>query len=155
MAGGEAPFSLSKWGVELVRQGMSYAAAARSVGLTPEAVRIASKRAGIVSPTTADGRAAASRARWRDPQYRSKTVSAKRLQSASYWAMIGVPDPVGILRQHEAGATYRQIADKYLMTREQVAGYVFRARKGIYSSTGSPRRWRWGWLHAMLLCVPT
>ena len=140
MAGGTR-LSRTKRAVDLVRQGMSQAEAARTVGISRSAVSEEAIKQGLRGVTEAGLAAvsAACRARWRDPQSRPNVAEGVRRSAAFYRAQIGVPDPLEMLRQHEAGLKYRQIADKYLMTRGQVAGYVWRARKGIYSSSGSPR----------------
>lgn len=140
MAGGTR-LSRTKRAVDLVRQGMSQAEAARTVGISRSAVSEEATKQGLRGVTEAGLAAmnAARRAQWRDPQFRANVAEAVRRSAAFYRAQIGVPDPLEILRQHEAGATYRQIADKYLMTQKQVAEYARRARKGVYSSSGSPR----------------
>lgn len=122
------PLSRTQQAVEMVRRfGMSKADAARAVGVTPQAVSKEARRQGLRGITDAGRHAMGNAFRRLTPERKRFIV---RRAAAEYRARHGYPSPLAILEQHEKeGATYTEIANRYGLTRSQVAGFINRARK--------------------------
>lgn len=118
--------SMGEQAVELVRSGLSKAAAARQVGLSRWGVGRACKKHGLPSGCTAAGRKAMAAVQHRPMSSAAKAACLRRAKA--YRKSKSFPEPVTVLRFVDRGNTYAAAARHFGITRNQVAGYVYRAR---------------------------
>lgn len=111
--------------VELVRQGRSHADLAREYGVSRSRISQICLAHGIRG-LTEDGRKALAL-----PEGAitfAHEARSRRLKE--YRRVLGIPEPGKLLEIHTTKRmTYKAIATKYGLTRNQVAGYIFRAKK--------------------------
>jgi transposase-like protein len=115
---------------DLVERGAaSKAEAARRFGLTRWAVGLACKSRGLPMGQTDLGKEVI-RLRNLTDEGRRSLAEARRRYAKRYRKAMGYPEPSRLLRLYEKGrGSYSDIAAQFNMTRNQVAGFINRARK--------------------------
>lgn len=128
--------SRSERGYEMVAAGThSMAGAARELGISAAAVAKACNLRGIKGMTPLGKIAARYQPPMTEEQRRARLEMARRI-AAEYRKANGIPDPVEIVKLVKSGKSYAKAARVYGLTRNQVAGYINRAKEsGLYDGT--------------------
>ncbi len=104
--------SKAREAVRLVAQGKSYSEAAKAVGLDWSNVKVACLRRGVYQSAKAEARS----------MNKSTNAGGKFRARRSETAAL-------VCRMVASGMTYGEVANQLNISRERVAGYVYRSRK--------------------------